>query len=95
MIVRRWHLCSPRELQDWPFQKYRKGEVPSVVRPAAKMLLMFPAFTSAAVTGPGRSLPLPTADQVVFENAYDATFAGVLSASMMEPAAINALFYTK
>lgn len=53
------------------------------------MLLAFPPFTSSAVTGPDRLGP--TAAQELFENVYLATFAWVLSASEIEPAATSVL----
>ena len=53
--------------------------------PAAKMLLAFLLSRVRAVTGPGISLPLPTADQVELSIENSATFAGVPSASASDP----------
>lgn len=61
------------------------------------MLLELRSFTATAVTGPGRLLASPTAVHVEFEMKYFATFATVLSASAMEPAAMitSSLLYTR
>ena len=58
-------------------------------RPAANTLLLLLLFTSMAVTGPGRALPSPRDDQVLLENVYAATFAWVLSARAIDPAAMR------
>ena len=51
------------------------------------MLLELPSSTVTAVTTPGISLPLPTADQVELSKANIATFAEVPSESTMDPEA--------
>ena len=68
-----------------PFQKDKKADEPSEDLPPAKMLLEFPSSTATAVTGPGRALEFPTADQVLFSIAYIATLDAVPSDSAIEP----------
>lgn len=86
-----------------PFQKDKNGVVPlldlrsveyaedtnlkETYCPAANMLLALRLSTVSAVTGPGISLPLPTADHVELSIANSATFAGVPSARAIEPEA--------
>ena len=72
-----------------PFQNDKYDVVPFVDFPAAKMLLEFPALTSTAVTGPGRSLSLPNRVQVLFPNENRATLAGELSESEKAPEAMS------
>ena len=72
-----------------PFQKDKYDVVPFVDFPAAKILLEFPALTSTAVIGPGRSLSLPNRVQVLFPNENRATFAGELSESEKAPEATS------
>ena len=44
---------------------------------------------STTVTGPERTLPSPTDGHVLLDNVYETTFACVLSASAIEPAAVR------
>lgn len=53
--------------------------------PPAKMLLAFLLSNVTAVTGPGRSLLLPTAVHVELSIANIATFDAVPSESAMDP----------
>lgn len=90
-------INSLSRVQVNPFQKDKYDVVPSVDFPAAKILLEFPALTSTAVTGPGRSLSLPNRVQVLFPNKNKAMLAGELSESEKAPEATSEswLFWKK